>query len=149
MSNLIIFLKTKVVFLHETWAKKDQSPLKKGFFQKQWFCALVNFRSFLDEKTTKNRKVAVKKGKNANFESLSNVYLNSKFQVALMFDGWRNREQTHYFWICVWKKKTPENAPQKLKFSGFLYVQFFGMKIVFVSKFHSPRCSTRKSHTKI
>ena len=36
--------------------------------------------------------------------SWSNVYLNSKFKAALMFDCWGNREQTHHFLICVWKK---------------------------------------------
>ena len=34
----------------------------------------------------------------------SNMCLDPKFQVAMMFDGWRNREQTHHFLICVWKK---------------------------------------------
>ena len=56
------------------------------------------------------KKIRRKKFKNANFHCLQslhcisnwlNVCLDSKFQVAMMFNGWGNHEQTHNFGICV------------------------------------------------
>ena len=131
----------------------------------QFFCIKILFLSkflssmFLNswnvhkkpKKRRKSRKMALKSVNIHYISSWSNVCLNSKFQAALMFHGWGNCEKTHNFRIYKLQKDTKNGQKNgNLKKKNFLH--FFGIKIVFLSKFHSPRCCNglnfRKKHEK-
>ena len=89
--------------------------IKMFFWSKFLSPMCLNSWDFLKKpkKRRKSRKMAVK---SVNIQILkngfhyiwtwSNLCLNSKFQAALMFDGWGNREQTHNFGNCIWQKHT-------------------------------------------
>ena len=101
---------------------------KKNYTHRIFFCR------FQTKTNKNNQKIAVKRGKMRilkddlhYFSSWSNIYLNSKFQAAMMFDGWGYREETHHFWICVWKNNR-KKAPKKLNFSEKRICIFFGIK---------------------
>ena len=96
-----------------------------------------------------SRKIAVKKGSNANFEKRSslilswyNAYLNSNFQAALMFDGWVNREQT-YFFLFVYEKP-PEKCLKNWKFSIKKLKNVMMLRLLVASE--NPNRETNKIH---
>ena len=102
-STIMHFLNLKIFIL-----PKFHSPM-------WWNGWNINLKKRKNKQKKKKEKNAVKKGKNANlkktvfiiFQVGPMLCLSFKFHAALMFDGWGNREQTHHFFVCVWKRKMP------------------------------------------